>query len=76
MVRPLTGYEAPMLGSEVLMSGMGLERKKCNEDRIRIEKPGVDPGKKEKGAGKIRDGPASQGPQKFQQLVRFNNSIV
>ena len=40
------------------------------------EKPRVDPGEKEKGAEQIRDGPASQGPQEFQQLVRLQNSIV
>ena len=44
MVQTLTEYEAPMLGSEVLMSGMGLETKKCNEDRDK--KPRVDLEKK------------------------------
>ena len=44
MVQTLTEYEAPMLDSEVLMSGMGLETKKCNEDRDK--KPRVNPEKK------------------------------
>jgi hypothetical protein len=67
MVQPLTGGGSSLLGLEVQMLRLGLEMKKCNESRN--EKPGIDPGMKDKGAGKIGDGLASQGPREFQQLV-------